>query len=170
MAKRTLLFFLILTHSVCKAQTDIKLQTGFGYQEHFSIGPTLEWGQKNAVGVYYGSNFFVKPQEFSTLFVKYNRSILILNYKGITPGISLKAGQTIFTDRYYKWRVLSAVPLVSLRCDLNDRTSLLAESGMAFSRIETVTRINYGEIGKYKRYLPELSLSLNYTLSKRTRE
>lgn len=155
---------------MCKGQTDINLQTGIGYLEHFSIGPTLEWRHKNGVGIYYGSNFFVKPQEFSTLFVKYNRSISTLNFKGITPGFSLKGGQTIFTDRYYKWRVLSAVPLISLRYALNDRASLLAESGMAFSRIETVKRINYGEIGKYKRYLLELSLSLNYTLSKRTRE
>ena len=71
---------------------------------------------------------------------------------------------------YYRWRVLSAVPLINIRYILNDRTSLLAETGMAFSRIETVKRISYGEIGKYKRYLPEISISVNYALTKRTRE
>ena len=125
---------------------------------------------KNSVGFYYGSTLFVKPQEFSTLFVKYNRALPVFNYRNFTPGLGLKAGQTIFTDRYYRWRVLSAVPLVSLSYTLNNRTSLLAETGLAFSRIETVKRISYGEIGKYKRYLPEINISVNYALTKRTRE
>ena len=40
------------------------------------------------------------------------------------------------------------------------------ETGLAISRIEEVSRISYGEIGKYKRYLQELKLRVRYRIFK----
>ena len=159
-----------MANAMCFGQTDVKVQVSLGYLEHFSIGPTFQWNDKNTLGIYYGSNFFYKPQDFSTCFGKYNRAFPTLNYTRFIPAVGLKAGYSIFTDAYYRWTVLTAVPMVGVRYVVNEHMDLVGEMGMAFSRIESVTRVHYGKIGKYKRYLPELSISLNYSILKRSRD
>lgn len=169
-AKTLSTVLLFALSSMCQAQAVIKLQTGIGYLEHFSIGATADLNPKNTIGLHYGSNFFYKTGNFSTAFIKYNRLIPLLNYRRITPGIGAKFGYTIFMDSYYKWKIISAVPFFSLRYPLGARLDIGAETGIAISRIESVTRVSYGEIGKYRRYLPEFNISMYYTILNRSRE
>jgi hypothetical protein len=168
---KTLVFIISLFIAPrCNAQRAVKFQTGFGYLEHFSIGATFDWNKKNGIGIRYGSDFFYKPGDFSTYFIQYNRLISSFTYRRITPGLGAKIGYITFTDHYYKWKIISAVPFLSFRYSVNDRLELATEGGLAISRIESVTRVSYGEIGKYKRYLPELNLSLYYTIINGTRD
>ncbi len=146
------------------AQTLVKMHAGYSYLEHFSAGPIVEWRSRHSVSVRYGSNFFYQPANFSTFFAEYQRSILPGNLHRLIPAAGIKIGYTIFTDEYYRWNIVSVVPLFSLRYRASDRLDLVAGSGVAICRIESVTRIHFGEIGKYKQYLPEFNVAIHYSM------
>lgn len=163
---KTPLVFSLLT--IClwpaRAQTSAKFYTGLGYQEHLSLGATVSLKEKNAFSITYGSNFFYKPQNFSTLHLQYDRQVPSLGFEKFIPGAGVKAGQIIFTDAYYRWRVISVVPFLTLSKKLTPLLELIGEGGVAYARIEEVTRIRYGDIGKYRRYLPEVKISLRHRI------
>ncbi|HEY0742795.1 MAG TPA: hypothetical protein VGD40_15100 [Chryseosolibacter sp.] len=165
-----LLWVLSTIASLSIAQPTLQAQAGLGYIEHFSLGLEYSWKSKHSVSLHYGSNVFINSDQFSTVFIKYNRTVNGLTFQKNRPGIGLKLGSSIFTDDFYRWKVSSAVPFISLRHTFNRKLEAGIETGIALSRIESVTRINYGEIGKYKRYLPELNFTLHYTLLKKRHE
>ncbi|HEY0655522.1 MAG TPA: hypothetical protein VGD65_20445 [Chryseosolibacter sp.] len=165
--KTPLLFCcLSFTLGVVRAQTYLKAYGGLGYQEHFSIGAALTLRETTSFSLTYGSNFFYKPQDFSALYLQYDRVIPSLMAGKVIPGIGVKAGHNVFTDDFYRWRVISAVPFIMATRKLNPSVDLIAEGGLAMSRIEEVTRIRYGDIGKYKRYLPEVKIAVRYRIAK----
>src|SRR3954463_12654144 len=55
------------------AQTRYQVHTGLGYLEHFSLGVGCTFSNKHEIGAFYGSDFFVHPNNFSTLLLQYNR-------------------------------------------------------------------------------------------------
>jgi hypothetical protein len=165
-----LIFLLVAVIANVEAQTSIKANVGVGYLEHFAVGTTLAIRERSSFTLSYGSNFFYKPRDFSTLYAQYDRVLPLLAFGKVIPGAGLKAGQSVFTDNFYKWKVNSVVPFMSVSGRLSELLQIGAEAGLAISRIQSVTRISYGEIGKYKRYLPEVKLSLRYRLLKLTHE
>lgn len=151
-------------------QSSLKLQAGFGYQEHFSSGITFSFLKTNSVSILYGSDAFYKPKNFSTLYFQYDRQIPLLTFGNYRTGIGARFGKSIYTDKYYRWKVISAVPLLMLDRQITDDMDIGVEAGLAISRIEEVSRISYGEIGKYKRYLPELKIRIRYKIFKLQRD
>jgi hypothetical protein len=165
-----LIFLLVAVIASVEAQTSIKANVGVGYLEHFTVGTTLAIRERSSFTLSFGSNIFYKPHDFATLYAQYERAFPSLAFGKAIPGVGLKAGQTVFTDDFYQWKVNSVVPFVSVSRRLSDVVQIGAEAGLAISRIQSVTRISYGEIGKYKQYLPEVKLSLRYRLLKLTHE
>lgn len=165
--KTPLLIFIMLSAMArVNAQTSLKANAGFGYLEHLALGATLSVRERSSFTVTYGSDLFYKPLNFSTWHFQYDRAVPALVFSKLIPAVGIKAGQTLFVDDFYRWKVFSAVPLISLSRKLSDAIEIRAEGGLAISRIQSVTRITYGEIGKYKRYLPEVKVSMRYTILK----
>lgn len=158
------IFFLIVVHYSVNAQFSFKLQTGVSYIEHFSTGITFSFSERHNLSLLYGSNFFIKPQDFSCVMLQYDFLFNKINFAGIIPGIGIKGGYSVYTNSYYKWSLSSFVPFIGLRYQIDNKFGIALDIGTAISIEHSVERINYGEIGMYKEYLPEFKLGLTYKL------
>lgn len=161
-----LLLLLISLHFPCKSQIIVKVQTGISYIEHFSAGITFDFSEKQAISLFYGSNFLVNPNYFSSYMLEYDRFIKQIKFFGITPKIGIKGGYSIFTDEYYKWRLIVIVPFIGFNYHITNKTEAFIDLGITYSREESLRRIKYGEIGSYKDYLPEIKIGLYFNLSR----
>jgi hypothetical protein len=160
-----LLFLLNLNYSG-KAQLRFQANVGLGYLEHLSAGIGCSISSNHTVSLLYGSDFFIRPKDFASYLLQYNLVLPRLGFAGITPSIGIKGGHTIYTDDYYKWEVAVIVPFMGLQYPINRKINAVVQAGAVFSFEQSVTRINYGEIGHYKDFLPEIKTGIVYTLSK----
>ncbi len=156
--------FLIFLHYSCNAQFSFKVQTGISYIEHFSTGITFSLSEKHNLSLLYGSNFFMKPQEFSTIMLQYDFLFNKIDFAGINPRIGIKAGYSIYTNNYYRWTLTAFVPFIGLKYELNKTIDIALDLGTAISIEHSVKRISYGEFGMYKEYLPEIKLGMIFNL------
>jgi hypothetical protein len=159
-----ILSFLIFMHLPGNAQISFKLQTGISYIEHFSTGITFSFSEKHNLSILYGSNFFIKPKDFSCVMLQYDFIFNKINFAGIIPGIGIKGGYSVYTNRYYKWNLSSFVPFIGLRYKAGNKFEIALDMGTAISIEHSVKRISYGEIGMYREFLPEFKLGLIYKL------
>lgn len=155
--------FLSLSRESC-AQTVVKLQIGVGYIEHFSTGIGVSMGEKHQLFFLYGSNLYIKPADFSSFMLQYQRLILHSKLLGIDFNIGLKGGYAIYTNRYYQWKLITAIPYLGTSYRLGDKTELFLEGGVANNQTLSLKRRKYGEIGTYKEWLPEFKLGLSFRL------
>ena len=166
MVRKTTGIFLFLIFLQCSgiAQPGVKIQTGFGYIEHFSAGVTLTFAEKHNLSILYGSDFFMNPKDFMNILLQYNYKLKRFNFAGITPGIGVKGGYSVYSNKYYRWKLSEVVPFARLSYDLNNRFDLFLDAGMTLSIEHSVERISFGEIGMYRKYLPEFKLGINFWL------
>ena len=148
------------------AQHTFKAQAGFGYLEHFSLGGTLELNERHNLSLLYGSNFFIKPKEFSSILLQYDLEFPRWRFASFTPLAGLKGGYAIFTNENYQWQVISVVPFLGIYYPLNSQMVVRLESGPVISFEQAAKRLNYNEIGYYKPLLPEIKITMLYTLFK----
>lgn len=168
MRKHILILFLIIIsfHIPCRAQFEFKAQTAFSYIEHFSTGLSFEFSGKRNISILYGSNFFIKPNSFSSYMLQYERYFNKVEFAGITPELGIKGGYSVFTDKYYRWTLFVIVPFAGLSYRINDYIDLAFDFGIAYSRELSLKRVGFGNIGNYKEFLPELKLTLYYKLNR----
>lgn len=157
------LLFCFLCISV-KSQIKFKAQVGVGYIEHFSIGLAISKSDKNILSLNYGSDFFIKMNDFSSFLLQYERLFNKMNIKSIVPKIGIKGGYSIYTNAYYKWELIALIPYVGLYYPFNEKIQFNLDAGLAVSKELSIERISYGEIGNYKKYLPEIKLGFYYNL------
>jgi hypothetical protein len=145
-------------------QTKIKLQGGLSIIEHASIGVSFQLGKKHTLSALYGSNLFYGYHDFYNLFLQYDYSFLKLTRGKITPKFVLRGGDSYFTDSYYRWHVANLIPALGANYKYNDKISFFVDGGVAISFLQSVERVRAGEIGIYKKYLPEFKIGILYTL------
>jgi hypothetical protein len=164
MKKQTLaaLLLLIVISYSGMAQVSIKGQTALSYIEHLSTGVTFSFSEKHHLSLLYGSDFFINTEDFSSYMLQYYLRLNRITFSKITPVMGLKAGYSIYTDDYYKWRLASIVPFIGTNYQLNKKIDVLFDLGAAISRVQSVKRIRQGEIGKYRELLPELKVGILY--------
>jgi hypothetical protein len=160
---RTLVVILFLLGLPVSAMCQAKIygDVGLSYIEHFSLGGGVTF-RNHSLGVLYGSNFFVHPKKFSNFFGQYQLAVPRFTFANLIPLIGVKGGHTVFSDRYYRWNVASLIPFIGLQYPLTDQLNLYTHAGVAFSFEQSVTRLNFGEIGHYKNKLPELKVGVNF--------
>ena len=169
MKKSLLILYLLLlffTFNTIKAQTFIKLQLGLSYIENFSTGFELSIKNKHNISILYGSNFFSKPQDFSSFMLQYDYAIDKLEIAHLIPHIGIKGGYSIYTNNYYQWELIALVPFIGTNYQINKRIDLSTCFGVAFSKELSMKRINYGEVGWYKKVLPEIKIAIKYKLNR----
>jgi hypothetical protein len=148
---------------LANSQMRIHGQAGLSYIEHFSIGAGVSL-RNHSLSLLYGSNFFVQPKKFSNYFLQYALAIPRAQFSKLIPLAGVKGGQTFFSDHYYTWDVVSLIPFVGIQTKMTEQIDLSLQTGVAFSFEQSVTRLNFGEIGHYKDTLPELKLAVIYKL------
>jgi hypothetical protein len=159
-----LLMFLIIVHYPCNAQFSFKLQAGISYIEHLSAGITFSFSDKHNISFLYGSNILIKPKDFSSIMIQYDFLLNRINFAGITPGIGVKSGYSVYTNKYYRWTLTEIIPFMRLNYSVSEKIDMFLDLGSTFSIEHSVERISYGEIGMYRKYLPEFKLGLNFRL------
>ena len=87
-----------------------------------------------------------------------------MKFGQVTPETGIKSGYSVYTNQYYQWKLLTVVPYVGLERAISEKWSLAMDLGMVYSRTLSMRRLNYGEVGWYKEYLPEIKLAVSYTL------
>lgn len=147
----------------CSSQIKTSVSTGIGYQEHFTLGIGLH-AQKHALSLHYGSNFFIRPQDFFTWLVQYDYMFKSYTVKHCTPKIGIKAGYSVYTNTYYQWELASLTAFAGIVFPLSEKINLASDFGVIYSRELHLKRINYGEVGWYKTILPEIKFSVFYLL------
>jgi hypothetical protein len=164
MKKQTLaILILLITISYSgMAQLSVKGHAALSYIEHLSTGVTFSFSGQHHVSLLYGSNFFINTKDFSSYMFQYYLRLNRMTFAKITPVIGLKAGSSIYTDDYYKWRLVSVVPFMGTNYQLNKKIDVIFDLGAAISRVQSVKRIRQGEIGKYRELLPELKAGILY--------
>jgi hypothetical protein len=161
------LFILVVVCHFSQAQPIVQAEAALGYTEHLSLGVGCTFSGKQSVTVLYGSNFFFHRKEFSTYMLQYSLALRRLKFFNVTPALGIKGGHAIFTDKYYTCEVAVFIPFVAMQYPLNRNVALAIQAGVAVSFEQKVTRRNYGEIGHYRQYLPELKAGMVYSFQKR---
>ncbi|HZY78085.1 MAG TPA: hypothetical protein VFE50_01085 [Cyclobacteriaceae bacterium] len=163
-------FSLMLATPPCLAQVSVEAHVGLSYIEHVSTALTLRSGKNHSVTVLYGSNFFVNTHDFSNAFLQYDYSVPKWAVFGATPRFGIKGGNSFYTNKYYRWKVVSLIPFAGARYPINDKFDFLFEAGPVWSFEQYLQRRSLGEIGHYRYVLVELKVALAYNLFKsRTR-
>ena len=157
---------LIFISVTADAQTALQVHAGFGYTEHFSTGLGCTFSNKHQITFLYGSNFFSKPREFSTFMLQYNFILRQWKFARLSPTFGIKGGHAIYTDTYYTWEVATFVPFAGVQYPVNEGFYLMVHAGGAFSFEQKVKRLNYGEIGHYRDFLPEIKGGLVFHLKR----
>jgi hypothetical protein len=151
------------TTGVIAQKNSIDVQIGLGYLEHISVGLAATRNNRTSLTLSYGSNFMISARKFSSLHLSYDH-LLGYQYAGLRAGLGAKAGFTDFEDENYRWKVITIAPYIIVEKKLRQSTSIGVKSGVGISKIQSVTRLSYGDIGMYKRYLPELQIYLRHKL------
>jgi len=146
------------------AQFMIKAQGGLSYIEHVSTGVAFGLGKRHTITLLCGSNLFINMSDFSNFFVQYDYSFTKLEFKGATPRLGIKGGDSHFTDDIYRWHVIHLIPFVGISYPVHAKMELLIEFGGAISFEQSVERVGEDEIGHYKELLPEIKVGILYTL------
>jgi hypothetical protein len=165
---KTLLFALVLTATSLPgfAQLLPTAHAGVGMLEHLSLGVGCNIRTRHTIAFLYGSNLFIDPKKFSNYLVQYHYNFPKWSKRSATPLIGFKGGQAIYSDDYYTWQVIVAVPFVGFQFPLIDRLDFLAQGGVAFSFEQSATRLSYGEIGHYRSILPEARVGIVWRLKR----
>ncbi|MFN8206879.1 MAG: hypothetical protein U0T82_05645 [Bacteroidales bacterium] len=146
------------------AQARLECLTGVGYLEHFITGAGIKFKNGSSVTFRYGSNFFVNPHSFSSFSLQYERN---LNRPHIEPfhlNYGLRGGYAIYSNTYYRWKLVFLVPFAGLNYQLNEKLILGLQAGFSVNRELSAERLEWGEIGWYREYLPEFNVSLSYAI------
>jgi hypothetical protein len=158
------LLLIVFVHNSTKAEIDFKLQSGLGYIEHFSTGIGIAINNKHSLSVLYGSDFFINARSFSSYLLQYEYFFYNLKYACFVPKIGLKGGYSVYTNNFYKWELIKAVPTIGVVYTINNCFDLYADIGIALSRELTMKRIRFGEIGWYRKQLPEFKIGIIFNL------
>ncbi|HMJ69017.1 MAG TPA: hypothetical protein VK508_08980 [Cyclobacteriaceae bacterium] len=156
-------FALILCSPPSLAQVSLKAHLGASYIEHLATGITVSY-RHHSVTALYGSNLFINTRNFSNLFAQYDYSVPRWKVAGAIPRFGVKGGNSIYTNKYYRWKVVSLIPFAGARYPVNDKLEVLFEVGPTYSFEQHLERIKYGEIGHYRYVLLELKVAVAYTL------
>jgi hypothetical protein len=162
-----LVFVVAIAYLPVCAQPSLRMQTGVSYIEHLSTGVTVQFRQKHNVSVLVGTNAFVRTYYFYNAFLQYDRAFMKWKWKYMVPRIGIKGGNSVYTNKYYRWKVVSLIPFIGATVPLRDRLDLLLEAGAAYSLEQEVTRRSFGEIGHYRSPLPEVKLAVLLSLSRK---
>ena len=165
--KNKVFFLLVLStmySTTARAQFMIKAQGGLSYIEHVSTGVAFGLGKKHTISFLVGSNLFINMYEFSNFFLQYDYSFTNLKFKGATPRLGVKGGDSHFTDDIYRWHILHLVPFAGIAYPVHPKMDVLVEFGAAFSFEQAVERVGEDEVGHYKELLPEIKVGILYTL------
>jgi hypothetical protein len=161
-------FFLLVLSTLCSttviAQFAIRAHAGLSYIEHVSTGVAFSLGKKHAITLLVGSNLFINMSDFSNYFIQYDYSFTKLKFKGATPRLGIKGGDSHFTDDIYRWHVVHVIPFAGIAYPLHPKMELHIEFGAAFSFEQSVERIGEDEVGHYRELLPEIKVGILYTL------
>jgi hypothetical protein len=155
-------FLITAAHSL--AQIRLECRTGFGYLEHFITGAGVKFKDGSSAGFRYGSNFFVNPGSFSSFSMQYERSVNRLQLEPFHLTYGLKGGYAIYSNSYYRWKLVFLNPFAGMNYQLNERMTLGVQAGLSVNRDLSAERLKWGEIGWYRDYLPEFNFSLSYDL------
>lgn len=156
--------FLIIVNYSGKAEVNFKAHLGISYIEHFSTGISFSFSNKHNISLLYGSNFFIKPQEFSSFLIQYEMLLNKIKIRSITPKFGIKGGYSVYTNNYYQWELIAVVPFIGFNYPVKNKVNIALDLGVAVSRELSLKRVSYGEIGEYKRFLPELKIGIFFNL------
>jgi hypothetical protein len=164
---RRIIFFLVIflitaRHSL--AQIHLECRTGVGYLEHFITGAGVGFKNGSSAGFRYGSNFFVNPCSFSSFSLQYERSLPHISMEPFHLDYGLKGGYAIYSNTYYRWKLVFLVPFAGLNYQLNENMTFGLQVGFSVNRDLSAERLEWGEIGWYREFLPEFNFSLSYVL------
>jgi hypothetical protein len=159
-----LILLLMIIHFPSRAELALKAQAGISYIEHFSLGVTLSFSERHNLSLLYGSNAFIKPQDFSSFMLQYELLLKRINFARITPKIGIEGGYSIYTNDYYQWNLINIVPFIGFNYQVNNKIEIPINLGVVISHEQSVKRITYGNIGKYKEYLPEIKFGIVFKL------
>ena len=166
MKRKRIVFWIILIilPLIAKPQVSLHFQAGVSYIEHISTGLTINFDDKDQVSLLYGTNLFIKTNDFVSYMVGYERAFTSWQLAGFKPKLGIKGGYAIYTDIYYSWKLVQVVLCIGSEYSITKKLNLLIEAGVAISRELSLERINYSEIGNYRTYLPEFKIGLAYKL------
>jgi|GEM_PF-2795509 len=159
----TLLMSIMISFS-CAGQPSIRLQAGISYIEHFSAGITFTFSEKHDLSVLYGSDFFINNKDFLNILLQYNYNFTRLKFAGIIPAAGIKGGYSVYSNKYYRWALSEIIPFARLNYELNNKIDLFLDTGVTISMEHSVERLSYGEIGMYRKYLPEFKAGISFRL------
>lgn len=159
-----LLAFISVIPMFVGAQTSFKIHAGVGYLEHTSLGAGLVFNHKHDVSFLYGSNLLVRPGDFSLYLLQYQRALPKLSVSRFAFHVGVKSGYGLYSDRYYRWKLLCGTAYLGSAYALGSRTSLFADGGVIYSRVLEVTRKEQGAIGWYREWLPEFKIGISFTI------
>ena len=160
---RFILTLLLLTATLQgKAQVTLKATAGVGNMEHLSTGVGISIANTHSISLLFGSNCFIKTNKFSSYLMQYDVQVNRWQVLNTTPRIGIKGGYAIYTNDYYRWKLLQVIPFVGLSYPLSSRLDLFTDGGVAISRELSEERVAFGEIGRYKKYLPEVKVGVTY--------
>jgi hypothetical protein len=162
MKPQGLVVILLIAGYLSQAQPTAQAVAGVGFTEHFSLGAGCTFAGKHTVTLLYGSDFFYRRSEFSTYMGQYHFQAHRWKFSNFTPVVGVRGGHTIFTDKYYRWQVMVFIPFAGIQYPLNKNIDLTVQAGGAVSFEQKVERLNYGEIGHYHEFLPELKACVAY--------
>lgn len=154
------LVILLLFNKNAVSQTKVDVQVGYGYLEHFSVGVGLTIKENHKITSLFGSNLFMSLNKFAVYQLQYEypnkfKKKYLLNF-------GLKGGYSIYSNKYYKWDLLSITPISNVKYRLKDNVILALTFGMTYSKVLEQKRLESGEIGWYRELLPEIKISLSY--------
>lgn len=162
------LFFALMAIP-CRSQPKIGVSSGIGYQDHFSVGLGL-YAQRHAFSLHYGSNFFIHTNDFFACQIQYEYLFDKLTFWHFKPKTGIKSGYSVFTNQYYQWEITSLTTFAGIVRPLTEKTILAADFGVTYSRELSLKRKNFGEVGHYKTYLPEIKFSILFLLHPKAEE
>lgn len=157
-----LIAILMLLSELAISQKKVDFQIGYGYLEHFSTGIGLKIKDNHKITVLFGSNLLMDLDKFAVYQMQYEypnkfKKKYLINF-------GLKGGYSIYSNKYYKWELLSITPISNFKYRLKNELFFVFTLGITYSKVLKVKRIELGEIGWYRELLPEIKLSLLYDL------
>lgn len=161
-----LIFCLILSCVSGRAfpRTGLVVQSGYGYVEHFTLGAGIKLAQSHCITINYGTNFFIKMGDFSTYFLQYDYMFRSPVVRDTRLKAGLRSGYSVLTNEYYRWKVLSAVVYAGAVHTFSSKVDIYCDMGLCINRELSVQRISMGEIGSYRRYLPECKVGVRFSI------
>lgn len=146
------------------AQITFRVLGGVSSIEHLSTGLNITTKRKHAINFLFGSYFFLNSSDNASYLLQYKRYVYSLKFIDILPAIGIKGGYSLYSDKYYRWELLSICPSFGLNYALTEKLNLELDAGVVYSRVLSLKRINFGEIGWYNELIPEIKISFLYTL------